>query len=252
MNLLDLMQIWALKNNSQNPMEMLTTTAEFDSRIDVDVLALDIVQTCGAMTPVFNRTDVFVIMHKQFFNKWSEQISKLLDTLELDYSPLENYSRLEERITNNKRNREDINKINKNILEKNNDVLSKVDTRTENENYGETINDSTENKVSAYNESLYQPENKSDTNTDTETTRNSNVNINSTDTRNVNRNIENSNNEERNRAEENNEEEVIKTHGMNGNYSYQKLLEDERKVAEFNIYQWITNKYMEVMMLCVF
>lgn len=220
MNLLDLMQIWALKNDSQNPMEMLTTTAEFDSRIDKDVLALDIVQTCGAMTPVFNTSEVFVIMHKQFFDKWGEQISKLLDTLELEYAPLENYKR------------EEIRKL-KNIEDR-------KDTREATANRNEEIESSSageqEGKVSAYNESVYQP----------------NEQTISKDSSKADTKRADKSKDDYKKDATIDEDESKSVHGMNGNYTYQKLLEDERRVAEFNVYRWITNKYMEVMMLCVF
>lgn len=201
-------------------MEMLTTTAEFDSRIDKEVLGMDIVQTCGAMTPVYNQSDVFVIMHRQFFAKWGSQISKLLDTVEMEYPALENFSREEERKLKNVEDRKDTRE----------GELKRTD-----EMESSSTNEQ-EDKVSAYNESVYQPD--SQTSSANESKGKNTRGDTSKDSYKKDNTI--------------NEDETKKVHGMNGNYSYQKLLEDQRRVAEFNVYQWITNKYMEVMMLCVF
>ena len=40
--------------------------------------------------------------------------------------------------------------------------------------------------------------------------------------------------------------------GLNGLFTTQQLIKQEREVAEFNVYQWIVNKYMEELFICVF
>ena len=40
--------------------------------------------------------------------------------------------------------------------------------------------------------------------------------------------------------------------GLNGLFTTQQLIKQEREIAEFNVYQWIVNKYMEELFICVF
>lgn len=209
------MEIWAIKNNKENPMEMLNSE-NFDRRIDSDVLIGKIVEVCGAMTPIHNTSESHKYFHELFFKMWKPQISRMLDTMELDYIPLENFSRFEDL-------KHDANEINENV-----ESLGTVS-----ESNGSSSGTS-ENKTSAYNENVYQPndENVSSGTTKNNYTENSNKNVN------------------KNRTFGSTDDNKI--HGNNGLFSSQQLLEQERKVAEYNVYQWIVQKYMEQLFLCVF
>lgn len=213
------MEIWAIKNQKENPMEMLQI-GEFDNRIDKELLAMKIAQVCGAMTPVHNTTGSYLEFHKLFFKMWSTQISRLLDTLEYEYEPLENYRRVEK-------------------LKHTAGEVTDVTDNTKGNFKGKTtdVRSSTnEQKTSAYNEDLYQPENineltgndleENENNTTTDRTSNRKRDLNTTD------------------------ENTIR--GLNGLFTTQQLLQQEREVAQFNVYQWIVNKYMEELFICVF
>lgn len=219
MNLVSLMEIWAIRNNVEDPMEMLKQ-GEFDSRIDKDLLAARIVQMCGAMHPLYNTSDSFMYFHKTFFKMWKPQISKLLDTMEYEYSPLENFRRDEK--LRHKGNEKTKDEGNRNSESESKDEI--------------TANGTNEDKTSAYNENVYQP------NEINETSQHSIDNSNSKDK------VKTSN--DRNKDIEDNEDNLI--HGLNGLFTSQNLLEQERKVSEYNVYQWIVQKYMEELFICVF
>lgn len=196
-------------------MEMLKQ-GEFDSRIDMDILSGKIVQVCGGMTPVYNTTESYLYFHKLFFKTWGVQISKLFDTIDYEYEPLDNYRRIED---------------------------LKSDTN-ENTSGNENINDSSkstgsnnstvENKTSAYNENVYQPETEEKEVGESESSTNGESNKKYT-------------REKKSGVKENN---TIR--GLNGLFTTQQLIKQEREVSEFNVYQWIVNKYMEELFICVF
>lgn len=199
---------------------MLTTTTNFDPRINKDVLAMQICEVCGAMTPVYNTTDSFVVFHDQFFKMWKTQISKLLDTMEYDYKPLENFRKESERELHNIEDRDD----------------TRNSKANRNENYSTSSSSAAEHKVSAYNESAYQP----DTNEEDKTNGSGNSG----------RNDSMEEGYTKDSKFDENEKEYV--HGLSGMYSTQQLLKQEREVAEFNVYQWIVKKYQEVMMINIF
>lgn len=215
MNLISLMEIWAMKNNSDDPTGMLRQ-GEFDSRIDLDILVGKIVEVCGAMHPVHSTSAEYEYFHKLFFKMWKVQISKLLDTIDIEYAPLENFRKEEE-------------------LSHNADEGSKSDTSNKAGSSSKNkVTSNTENKTSAYNESVYQPENLETINGDEDKSSDSHYQTSN----------------EKNRKFSSKDSNYM--HGLNGLFSSQNLLEQERKVSEFNVYQWIVQKYMEEMFLCVF
>lgn len=229
------MEIWAIKNNSNNPMEMLKQ-GEFDSRINLDLLAGKIVQVCGAMSPVYNTTDSYVYFHKQFFMMWKSQISKLLDTTEYDYEPLENYRRVEDMKHTETDNRTETEGI---TGESNSSDESSGSTNTSSDK-----SSTVEDKTSAFNESVYQPDKQStDSGKATGTEQRSDTSSGTT-----------KNKTDRNKTEgrNNSAKDDNTIRGLNGLFTTQQLIKQEREVAEFNVYQWIVNKYMEELFICVF
>lgn len=189
---------------------------EFDSRIDLDLLAGKIVQVCGSMAPVYNTTESYSYFHKQFFKMWGAQITKLFDTMEYDYEPLENYRRVED--------------LKSDTTENTNGKESGTDKNTN----SSTSSSTAENKTSAYNESVYQPESQETDNGS------SSGNSNSESSR------------EYNRGKTSGVKEDNTIRGLNGLFTTQQLIKQEREIAEFNVYQWIVNKYMEELFICVF
>lgn len=195
---------------------MLTTTTEFDSRIDKEVLADEIIRECGAMLPVHNTTDSYVYFHDHFFKKWAGQISALLDTLDYKYNPLETYQRYEDKTGNEDNVR--VTDINQNVtsqdeITEDNGVVNKVSGF----NSEEFVND---NSTDEDNHSNYDATRvTSEDNTRTDTIR---------------------------RKEDN----IIR--GNNGMYTSQQLVEQQRNLQEFNVYMWIVRKYSNELFYGVF
>lgn len=209
------MEIWAIKNNSDNPMEMLKQ-GEFDSRIDMDILTGKIVQVCGAMTPVYNTTESYTYFHKLFFKTWGVQIKKLFDTMDYEYEPLENYRRVED--------------LKSDTSENTSGNENGNDSSSSNSQNSSTV----ENKTSAYNESLYQPESQE------------------TEQGNSSGSTNGQNHKDYTREKKSGVKEDNTIRGLNGLFTTQQLIKQEREIAEFNVYQWIVNKYMEELFICVF
>ena len=237
------MEIWALRNNSNEPTEMLKQ-AKFDSRIDTDLLVGKIIEVCGNMTPVHNTTDSFLYFHKLFFKMWEKQISKLLDTMDYEYEPLDNYRRSEtlrhgEASTKNET---------EGVTGEGTSQQSSSDSREGSTNSSSTNNSTAEHKTSAYNESLYQPESQ-DTENGTETGNTSKSESGSSNSSGLTTSKNDRTLNDVRTASSNDDNDI---HGLNGLFTTQQLIKQEREIAEFNVYQWIVTKYMEELFICVF
>ena len=285
------MEIWALRNNSNEPTEMLKQ-AKFDSRIDSDLLVGKIIEVCGSMTPVHNTTESFLYFHKLFFKMWEKQISKLLDTLDYQYEPLENYRRAEKLTLNANENITGNNSVSGSNTNnesstakdtyKDSSKSSSTSTATGSETFtsassgSETnsTNDSStaEEKTSAFNESVYQPENQttksssvngsksisnessSSNNSSNNSSGSENTESSSEDNRESTNTYSRTNQQNSNytKGTTNGKTEDNTIRGLNGLFTTQQLIKQEREIAEFNIYQWIVTKYMEELFICVF
>lgn len=226
MNLVDLMEIASLKTGS-DVLDILGDV-KLDSRVDKTTLANEIIVKCGAMCPVFNTSWSFIYWHKHWFDLHEREISELCNTLEYEYVAIESYSRYDD-------------------LKHNATSSTGLDERvgrTKKDNRGldvnGTDNSTTENQTSAYNESLYQPESK--TIFDDSNGRSEQENSNSEE------------NESRNYTRDNtfDSKDNNYVHGNNGLFTVQHLIEEQRKLVQFNVIQWIVGKYMQDGFLLVY
>lgn len=131
--------------------------ADIDERLDKEQIKMAILHRSGTLLPLYTRSDMFKQFSDAFFAQRKVIIKKLVDTLELEYNPIDNYRREEE-------------------------VARKYDVKTENktetEGTLETQNEQ-ENKVSAYDSDDYSPKDKSNgsgKNTDKTTANNNGTN----------------------------------------------------------------------------
>ena len=95
MILTDMLQLYSAKNGS-DLLFHLYDDITLDERIDKDILLMEILRRCGALTPMFNVSDTFKLFSDNFFAKNYTMFSKLIDTTEYDYNAIENYNRKEE------------------------------------------------------------------------------------------------------------------------------------------------------------
>lgn len=134
MNLIDTLDMYALLNDS-NDMTLLLADYPLDERVSRDVLNTAIIKELGAMRPITTDCDTFKFMLDNFFNKYNYNITRLVDTMYLEYNPLHNKDI--QRTLNDEEHRHSIGDI---------DNTDKYDTGTD-----ETV----EGQVSAYDATTY-------------------------------------------------------------------------------------------------
>lgn len=219
MNLVDMLDFYAYLNDSEN-MFLMLTDYHIDDRIDRTILNNTILKELGNCRPFTTNTKVFKFSLENFFDKYSSNITKLIDTTLYEYNPLEN---------------KDITRT----LVKEEDRDSSGDIRNTDTNTvtGRDTDDVTdETQVSAYDSNTYQPKEKREhdetatTNRTTQGNTTSNI-VSTVDTQAT-------------------EEENIK--GKDSDISYQELIEKERELAEFNIYNWIISQMRKELFLLVY
>lgn len=199
MNLIDLLDVYALYHESDD-MFLLFADYPLDERIDKDTMNTVIIKDLGASRPITTDPDMFKILLDTFFKKYNMNIKRLVDTMYLEYNPVQNKNLVE---TEHRHSTGDI------------DNTDSYNTSSSNEG-----------KVSAYDSNEYQPKelDTSGTSHTGETT----SDIDSTvDT-----------------------EKSIQ--GKDGQDSYQSLIEQERKLAEFNIFNWIIKQMRKELFLLVY
>lgn len=204
MNLIDLMEIGTLYDKGYY---FMWQDIVLDARIDKNNFLQEVVNKCGQMYPATQTVASFKMMSEAFFKKWAYQISKLLDTQEFEYNPIWNRDGTIKELRHTNRDRSET-------------VDEDIDTTTN------TTTDSTnENTVSAYDSSTYQPYDKDVSHS----TRDDSEKI------------------DRDRDTDENEttvEDFIQTNQGNvGVTTTQSMINEERALYEFNIYDWIIKKY---------
>lgn len=228
MTLLDMIELYNIqKGLDLDNIESIFADIDIDARIDKSTLAGSIVDVCGAMDCIYNTTPTFKYFSDNFFKKYKWNITRLLDTLEFEYDPMKTKSVQWTETTDIQQNLD--------TAEESGENRNRANTGTQKNEYEENE----ENTISAMNSSSYQPDNKSDR--DGENTRTDNLNEAITSEK------------ERNKNEALDWDETD-THVESGNDGtpYQDLIEKERKVSQFNIYNWISNKYAKELFLLVY
>lgn len=216
MTFLDMIEMYNIQNGKElNDIGSMYEDIVLDSRVDKEVMVGALLDECGAMRCLYETTATFKYFSDNFFKKYAKNIEKMWDTMEYEYDPLVNKELewVEETdITQNLDTEENRNKDN---------------TGTQGNVYEET------NTVSAMNSDNYSPDNKS--------------NSNNTRTDNFNEQVDATKNEDLtwDETDSHKEKGIV-------NVAYQDLIEKERRVAEFNVYNWISKKYAKELFLLIY
>lgn len=151
-----------------------------------------------------------------FFQQHLIEFTKLYDTVIVEYNPIENYDRYEDshRVVKGDDNYNDAN------------TGGYTDT-----NGGSDI---TTNQVSAMNDTGFQNDSKSTTTLGSSMTRDNHINL------------------AHDESYSNDDTYHARTHGNIGVTTTQQMLEQERRIAEFNIFFHISNKFFEELMVQVY
>ena len=199
MNLIDLLDVYSALHDSDD-MFLLFTDYSLDNRVSKETMNTVIIKELGASRPITTDPDMFKILLDTFFNKYSLNITRLVDTMYLEYNPLSN----------------------KDLVEgEHRHSTGDIDNT---DSY--TTGHSSEDKVSAYDVNTYQPKDMSTGSTTHSGETTSDI------------------------------ESTVQTDkyvkGKDGQDSYQSLIEQERRLAEFNIFNWIIKQMRKELFLLVY
>lgn len=302
----------------QNPISLLIEGMEpLDDRIDKLGLANLLIQKCGAITPMYTELTTFWWSHNLWFRINADNINHLCETMYYNYSPIHNYDmdrRTDATGTIHKETASDRNKENSGDYTDSNTANYRS---TENEKlggkdelkhtYASNVEDTgggtstnrnerdlttqvngesdTEEKVSAYNEDLYQPSKTTHEEHSETTNVSGNVDDNGsytdenmrkhtgsdTDTTSYGKTKETKISDDVTESvggghSEGNESETMTTEadtntkdigkeigfGSTGIYTKQQMIEQERQLAMFNLDEWIIDEYKKDNFLLVY
>ena len=220
MTFLDMIEMYNVKvGNDLDNIDSLFVDAWLDERLDKHVLAGVLLDKCGAMRCLYETTSTFKFFSDNFFNKYQWNIKKLVDTIEAEYNPLVNKKLTWTETTDIEQN-----------LDTDED-REKKNTGTQ----GALYSESETNTISAMNSNTYEPDNKRDISGSNTRTDNLNESINASKDENLTWD----------ETDVHTEEGIINT-------AYQDLIEKERKQAQFNVYNWIADKYAKELFLLVY
>lgn len=223
MNLIDILDIYSLEKGIDD-MFLMFGDYTLDNRIDRNVMNTTIISELGNARPITTDPDLFKILFDNFFNKYASNITKLVDSMYLEYNPLHTKDITRELD-------EDEHRYSKGDI----DNTDKYNTNTDNV---ETQSHTGENQVSAYDSSVYQPEKKS-VDSQSATTVNG-VEHSGETTSDIESTVDT------------NKDTNERIYGKDGDTPYQTLVEQERKLAEFNIFNWIIRQMRRELFLLIY
>ena len=196
--------------------------------------------------------------------KWQRTFEKWIAALSIEYNPLENYDRIEDWTdTGNMGRSSNGRKDSGNTRTFDNQDQRTLDTQdeetldTQNQRTLDT-NDTTERTVSAYDSSTYQPAEKTVTdNTGTDTMNNTGTDTmvhSGTDTMNYSGTITDEYGEGVSTTEKENSKNVHegRIHGNVGVTTSQTMLESELSIAEWNLYEHITDLFLSEFIIPIY
>ena len=231
MMLIDMLDLYAMENGT-NDLFLMLYDYTLDSRINREDMNRIIIKELGNHRPYTTNTVVLKFAIEEFFTKYRYNITKLIDTMYYEYNPLTN---------------KDIKEVtDRDMLENTDDTEHRSSTgdidNTDRYTTGQTETTTSEDKVSAYDSSAYQPKdfNNGSANRSTEHSAETTSDIKSTVDTNKDTDTKTA-------------EDITKTTtGKDGDTSYQTLIEQERRLAEFNIFNWIINQMRKELFLLVY
>ena len=200
----------------------------------------NIIIQCGRMEPAFSEPDVFKMVMENWFLTWGPNFKHLYETTMYEYDPIENYNRYE---NGSEAIEEDSTTTNDDSINyTGNDSVTNTGT---NSDVG-SGSDEVERTISAMNSGSYQPDNKEVTSLGSTMTHNINnksvMNDNDTTTRDLSEVYD----KDWRRGYGSH------THGNVGVTTTQEMIEQERKIAEFNVVQYIVDKFRDDLCLRVY
>lgn len=204
--------------------------------VDRDTLIDNLLAETAELELIYSDGPFMQAMIGRWSTKEAVIWEKLLATTQFEYNPIENYNRHDD-FRDYSNHSIDRSRVDKNTSS------SEFDGKTTGSEERQVVND-TINSVSAYNELDFA--NKDRSTTDQGQTESAKQNSNSTTTAQSKSDV----NEEESGA--NNSEHSGNSHGNIGVTTTQKMIEEERRVVKFNIYDYIINSFKNRFCLLVY
>lgn len=190
-----------------------------DSRLDRDVLNKKLLEALGRCDVWYEDCDIYKMYQDNLFEMISSNIEKLIDTVEVEYNPIQNTDITETSTIS----------IDQDLNTESTSESSDEYTRSRDESGTDT------SKISAFDSSDFQNESQRiDSSNDTishEGSRNGSSN--------------------KDEALEWRETDTNRTVGYKDR-DVQSAIEKERRLAKFNVYEWIVQKYKEELIVLVY
>ena len=215
--------------------ETLFDGIELTERLSKDLLITNIIDKHGQLDLWQQHPDIVKRKIKTFFLTNYDNFDKMAEALQAEYNPLENYDRYENTTENRdtaRTGQEEVQTEGSTTGEASSTAHSEGGSQTDIGSYN------TEHKVSADNESTYQPLNKDEVSARTDTTQ-------STDETSASSETSGTASENVQRSSEDNTDDDFEReshiHGNIGVTTSQQMLESELEVRKFNIYDYIAD-----------
>lgn len=220
LNLIDLMKMFEFEQGN------LWDEFPLDNRLNRDILINQIIMLSGRSFPLYQDPRVFKMFLTVWFTTHQDNISKLYDTTVQDYNMIHNYDRTETTSRNIKRDGKS----------KDTGVSEEDTTNKGTSSIKGTTSASASNihEVSPYDANAYVADNQdtSSSNGTNQTDTNDSLTVNTSGTDTVNR--EHSDSES--------DTATITSSGNIGVMSTQQMIQQERDIDVFNVYDWIARE----------
>ena len=95
MTLIDLCEIYAINTGAGSNYKAIFADIELDSRLQISDFCNLLFQRYGNAEPAYNTTNVFKLFSDAWFKRNADTIKRILDALELEYNPIENFDKHE-------------------------------------------------------------------------------------------------------------------------------------------------------------
>jgi hypothetical protein len=218
-NLRSMCEMYSYKKGSDN-IYLIFSDYVLDSRLEKETLNELILLELGERKCYWRHTDLLKTSIDNWFKTHEYNIKKLVDTTEFKYNPIYTKDYYEDFISNKNKDRTQ--------SEDNTDTTTSINTTSE--------NSSSTNEVSAYDSQNYQPQDKNTASISTTS------------------NSSSLSNEDKDLSENVKEGLGSKLHhyGKNNDESYADIIEDERRLSLFNIYDWIIGQLDNELLIGIF
>ena len=224
--------------------------------IDKNLLINNILLRGGEFEVLYADPDFLKNMIGVWSSKWQHTMERWIKALSIDYNPLENYDRMEEWEDKGSKLSSQLSENSQTGSKNNSSVTTGIDTQNRSENAvaqdisNSTGDGSTTNTRSAYDADTYQPHDKTETSSSGDNTSNGITAANSITSNNSaasNINIESDNtsgNMKSNSFDKPNGLHTGRMHGNIGVTTSQQMLEAELDISKWNIYEEITDLFL--------